>query len=85
MRYLRPKRITHPSGFCTPLIRSGSEIDPAVASRDGWTVYRVLQTHYGLSGQRINARRAHENGDAELSHGHFKTALTEDPTGCLWH
>ena len=30
-----------------------------------------------LSGQRINARQAHENGDAESSHGHFKTAVDQ--------
>jgi hypothetical protein len=39
--------------------------------------YRDLLTYYGLAGQRINVRQAHENGDAESSHGHFKTAVDQ--------
>lgn len=39
--------------------------------------YRDLLAHYGLEGQRINVRQAHENGDAESSHGHFKTAVDQ--------
>ena len=30
--------------------------------------YDVLLTHYGLVGKKIQARRAHENGDVESSH-----------------
>ena len=47
------------------------------ASRGFQTRYRDLLAHYGVSGQRINARQAHENGDAESSHGHFKTAVDQ--------
>ena len=34
--------------------------------------YRALLAHYGLKPQAINARKAHENGDAEQSHHRFK-------------
>jgi hypothetical protein len=33
--------------------------------------------HYGLKAQAINARKAHENGDAEQSHHRFKTAVDQ--------
>ena len=39
--------------------------------------YRGLLEHYGLSGERINVRQPHENGDSESSHGHFKTAVDQ--------
>ena len=47
------------------------------ATREFQTRYRDLLTHYDVSGQRINVRQAHENGDAESSHGHFKTAVDQ--------
>jgi len=46
-------------------------------TREFQTRYRDLMAHYGVSPQRINARQAHENGDAESSHGHFKTAVDQ--------
>jgi hypothetical protein len=39
--------------------------------------YQALLTHYGLRGQAINARKAHENGDCEQSHHQFKRALEQ--------
>ena len=39
--------------------------------------YQDLLSYYGLEGQRINVRQAHENGDVESSHGHFKTAVDQ--------
>ncbi len=39
--------------------------------------YRALLAHYGLKAQAINARMAHENGDAEQSHHRFKTAVDQ--------
>jgi transposase len=39
--------------------------------------YRQLLEHYGVKGHRINARKPHENGDVESSHGHFKDALDQ--------
>ena len=47
------------------------------ATREFQTRYRDLLVHYGVTGQRINVRQAHENGDAESSHGHFKTAVDQ--------
>ena len=34
------------------------------ATREFQTRYRDLLAHYGVTGQRINVRQAHENGDA---------------------
>ena len=39
--------------------------------------YRGLMTHYGLKMERIQAGQAHENGDVESSHRHFKEALDQ--------
>ena len=36
-----------------------------------------MLAHYGLKAQAINARKAHENGDAEQSHNRFKTAVDQ--------
>jgi hypothetical protein len=47
------------------------------AKREFQARYRGLLDHYGLSGQRINVRQPHENGDSESSHGHFKTAVDQ--------
>ncbi len=47
------------------------------AQREFQGRYRGLLDHYGLTGQRINVRQPHENGDSESSHGHFKTAVDQ--------
>jgi hypothetical protein len=39
--------------------------------------YRALLAHYGLKAQAINARQAHENGDAEQSHYRLKQTLDQ--------
>jgi hypothetical protein len=39
--------------------------------------YRALLAHYGLRPQAIQARQAHQNGDAEQSHYRFKTAVDQ--------
>jgi hypothetical protein len=39
--------------------------------------YRALLAHYGLRPQAIQARQAHQNGDAEQSHHRFKTAVDQ--------
>lgn len=39
--------------------------------------YQELLDHYRLVAHRINVRQAHENGDVESSHGHFKTAVEQ--------
>ena len=47
------------------------------AQREFQARYRGLLDHYGLTGQRINVRQPHENGDSESSHRHFKTAVDQ--------
>jgi hypothetical protein len=39
--------------------------------------YQALMAHYGLVIEKINAREAHENGDAEQSHNRFKQAVDQ--------
>jgi len=39
--------------------------------------YRDLMDYYQVEPQRINVRKAHENGDVESSHGHFKTVVEQ--------
>ncbi len=39
--------------------------------------YQSLMDHYGLEKERIQARQAHENGDVESSHRHFKAAVDQ--------
>jgi hypothetical protein len=39
--------------------------------------YKELLDHYGVTGEKINVRQPHENGDSESSHGHFKNALDQ--------
>jgi hypothetical protein len=39
--------------------------------------YRALLAHYGLQAEATNAASAHENGDAESSHRHFKEAVEQ--------
>lgn len=40
--------------------------------------YQSLLEHYGLEREMINARQAHENGDAEQSHRRFKEAVDQE-------
>ena len=47
------------------------------AKREFQSRYRGLLDHYGLTGERINVRQPHENGDSESSHGHFKNAVDQ--------
>jgi hypothetical protein len=39
--------------------------------------YQSLMAHYELKIEKINARQAHENGDAEQSHNRFKEAVDQ--------
>ncbi len=39
--------------------------------------YRSLLRHYGIKPERTNVRAAHENGDVETSHRHFKRAVSQ--------
>jgi hypothetical protein len=47
-------------------------VDNLSCDRQFQTNYRSLLDHFGVNGHRINVRAAHENGDCESSHGHFK-------------
>jgi hypothetical protein len=40
--------------------------------------YRELLSHYGLKGEKIQAREAHENGDIEQRHYRFKNAVEQE-------
>src|SRR5258708_2184428 len=46
-------------------------------SREFTERYRGLMEHYGLEKEKIQARQAHENGDVESSHRHFKEAVDQ--------
>lgn len=39
--------------------------------------YQALMDHYGLAMEKIRPREAHENGDVESSHRHFKKAVDQ--------
>jgi hypothetical protein len=39
--------------------------------------YRALLAHYGMQAEATNPASAHENGDAESSHRHFKDAVEQ--------
>jgi hypothetical protein len=39
--------------------------------------YRSLLRHYGITPERTNVKSAHENGDVETSHRHFKRAVSQ--------
>jgi hypothetical protein len=39
--------------------------------------YRSLLRHYGVTPERTNVKAAHENGDVEASHRHFKRAVSQ--------
>ena len=39
--------------------------------------YQALLSHYGLTGQRIQAAEANENGDVEQRHYRFKVAVEQ--------
>jgi hypothetical protein len=47
------------------------------ADRDFQRRYRELLDYYRVQPERINARKAHENGDVESSHGHLKTVIDQ--------
>ncbi len=45
--------------------------------REFRTKYRDLMEYYRVAPQRINVRKAHENGDVESSHGHLKAVVEQ--------
>jgi hypothetical protein len=57
--------------------RMSSAVNNLSERRDFTERYEALLAHYGLTGEKIQARQAHENGDAESSHRHFKDAVAQ--------
>jgi hypothetical protein len=57
--------------------RLSSAVNNLSERRDFTERYQGLLRHYGLVGEKIQARQAHENGDAESSHRHFKDAVEQ--------
>jgi Mu transposase, C-terminal domain len=52
-------------------------VNNASESKEFTRRYQALMDHYGLEMEKINARQAHENGDAEQSHNRFKEAVDQ--------
>jgi len=70
----------HRAGGVPHRIRSDSltaAVNNLSNDREFTPQYRLLLTHYGVQGQRINRQKPHENGDVESAHGHLKTALDQ--------
>lgn len=65
-----PKR--HRSDSLSAAVNNLSE------EREFRTKYRDLLDYYRLEPQRINVRKAHENGDVESSHGHLKAVIEQE-------
>jgi hypothetical protein len=57
--------------------RMSLAVNNASESKDFTRRYQALMDHYGLEMEKINARQAHENGDAEQSHNRFKEAVDQ--------
>ena len=57
--------------------RLSAAVNNLTESREFTERYRGLMEHYGMVQEKIQARQAHENGDVESSHGHFKEAVNQ--------
>ena len=57
--------------------RMSLAVNNASESKEFTRRYQALMDHYGLEMEKINARQAHENGDAEQSHNRFKEAVDQ--------
>jgi hypothetical protein len=57
--------------------RMSSAVNNLSERRDFTERYQALLQYYGLVGEKIQPRQAHENGDAESSHRHFKDAVEQ--------
>ena len=57
--------------------RLSAAVQNTGSSRDFTQAYRELLGHYDLEGQKINARKPHENGDVEQRHYRFQRALDQ--------
>jgi hypothetical protein len=57
--------------------RMSAAVNNLVDSREFTRAYEGLLRHYGLTGQKIQAGEAHENGDIEQRHYRFKQAVDQ--------
>jgi len=57
--------------------RLSAAVNNLSETKDFTLRYQGLMDHYGLEKERIQARQAHENGDVESSHRHFKEAVDQ--------
>lgn len=57
--------------------RLSAAVNNLTETREFTSRYGSLMAHYGLEKERIQARQAHENGDVESSHRHFKEAVDQ--------
>lgn len=62
---------THRSDSLSAAVNNLSE------TRDFRARYQDLLDYYRIEPQRINVRKAHENGDVESSHGHLKSVIEQ--------
>jgi hypothetical protein len=57
--------------------RLSAAVNNLSETREFTSRYQSLMEHYGLEKERIQARKANENGDVESSHRHFKEAVDQ--------
>lgn len=57
--------------------RLSAAVNNLSETKDFTSRYQSLMDHYGLEKERIQARKANENGDVESSHRHFKEAVDQ--------
>lgn len=57
--------------------RMSSAVNNLSEQKDFTARYAGLLKHYGMEGEKIQAGKAHENGDAESSHRWFKEAVDQ--------
>jgi hypothetical protein len=57
--------------------RMSAAVNNLVDTREFTRAYEGLLRHYGLTGQKIQAGQAHENGDIEQRHYRFKQAVDQ--------
>ena len=57
--------------------RLSAAVNNLSQTREFTSRYQSLMEHYGLEKERIQARKANENGDVESSHRHFKEAVDQ--------
>jgi hypothetical protein len=57
--------------------RMSAAVNNLIDTREFTRAYEGLLRHYGLTGQKIQAGEAHENGDIEQRHYRFKQAVDQ--------